>query len=188
VARAPAPRTRPFGRPSRDRWPVATSLVVASETISARMMRPRTSAVCAGMTRVKLPAIGLAVLVLASGWTSAAELGVPPKVGSDVGATSGRTLSRLPGLVTELAVTVADIGPRVGGAAAATDDVVAVGSGVRDGDGDGVAEAGAAPTVTDPVAAGMAAIGGLVTASAVAVSVTEVPEAVLDATVTCACI
>jgi hypothetical protein len=186
VAGVPFSRLRLFGRPSRDRWPVATNLVAASETISATMMTPSTSAVSAGMTRAKLPAVGWAVLVPASGWTSAAELGVPPTVGSDVGEISGRTLSRLPGLMTELLVNVAGIGPTVGAAAAAV--VGAVGSGVRDGDGDGVAEAGAAPTVTDPVAAGIVAIGGLVAASAVAVSVTEVPEAALDAIVTCACI
>jgi hypothetical protein len=74
------------------------------------------------------------------------------------------------------------VGSAVGGVA----EAAAVG--VRDGDGDGLADGGGPVTVTDPVAAGIAFIGGLVAASAVAVSVTEVPGATLDATVICACI
>jgi hypothetical protein len=75
------------------------------------------------------------------------------------------------------------MGPSVG---AADSDAEAIAE--RVGDGDGLAGAGGALTVTDPEAAGNVVIGGLVAAPAVAVSVTEVPEATFDATLIWACI
>jgi len=93
----------------------------------------------------------------------------------------------LPGLTTELVVvTAAGMGSSVG--AAASDVAEAIAERVGDGDGDGLADAGRALTVTDPVAAGKVVIGGLAAASAVAISVTKVPEAALDPTLICACI
>jgi hypothetical protein len=88
--------------------------------------------------------------------------------------------------MTELGVvTTAGNGASVGSTAGGVAEAAA--AGVRDRDGDGLADGGGPVTVTDPVAAGIAVIGGLVPASAVAVSVTEVPRAMLDATVICAC-
>ena len=175
------------GRLRTDRWPVANSLVVASEMTSARTIRPSTSAVAAGITRVKSPATGSAAFVARPGRTSAAELGRAPRAGLGDGAISGRMPEMLPGLTTELVVvTAAGIGSSVG--AAASDVAEAIAERVGDGDGDGLADAGRALTVTDPVAAGKVVIGGLTAASAVAISVTKVPEAALDPTLICACI
>jgi len=160
-------------------------LVVAREITSARMIRPSTSAVAAGITRVKSPVTGSLALVARSGRTSAAELGRAPRAGLGDGAIPGRMLEMLPGLTTELVVvTAAGIVSSVGAAASDVAEAIAE----RVGDGDGLADAGGALTVTDPVAAGKVVIGGLTAASAVAISVTKVPEAALDPTLICACI
>jgi hypothetical protein len=80
------------------------------------------------------------------------------------------------------------MGPSVGAAASDVAEAIAERDGDGDGDGDWLAGAGGALTVTHPVAAGKVVIGGLVAASAVAISVTKVPEAALDPTLICACI
>ena len=153
------------------------------------MMRPNTWAVAADMfsARVKVPACGEPV--------SATGLpGVPVTgVGVGTGTTSGRSLATLAGVNSD--VTPAGVGTATGGSTVAsagvltgltcaTGDVLAdVFFGGTDADADAEAEA----PLTDCDAEGLAAIAGLVAASAVAVSVTDVTELAEDATAICAC-
>jgi len=153
------------------------------------MMRPNTWAVAADMfsARVKLPACGEPV--------SATGLPGVPVTGAGVGtgAISGRSLATFAGVNSEV-VMPAGVGTVTGGSTVAspgvltgltcaTGDVLADAVAFADAD----ADAAAAATLTDCDAEGMAAIPGLVAASAVAVSVTEVTELAEDATAIWAC-
>lgn len=163
----------------------AISLVTASVTVSATMMSPRAWAVAADMfsARVKLPA---GVPVSATGVAGAAVAGL----GTGAGVISGRALATSTGLYDEAlgapvmmtgGRTVARPRPPAGLTCAAGLDAGAGPAGVLLADGDGLADAGAL-TLTVPDAAGMVAMAGLVAASAVAVSVTEVTEVAEEAT------
>jgi hypothetical protein len=111
------------------------------------------------------------------------------------GVISGRSLATFAGVNSEV-VTLAGVGTMTGGNTVASPGVPAgltCATGEEAGAvlegfffGDAVADA-AAVTPTDCDAAGMAAIVGLVAASAVAVSVTEVTELAEDATGIWAC-
>src|SRR5690242_12721608 len=152
------------------------------------MMRPNTWAVAADMfsARVKLPACGEPL--------SATGLpGVPVTgVGVGMGTTSGKSLATLAGVNSE-AVTPAGVGTVTGGRTVASAGVL-TGLTCATGDvladvffADADADAEAAATLTDCDADGRPAIAGLVAASAVAVSVTEVTELAEDATAIWAC-
>ena len=150
------------------------------------MMSPKTWAVAADMfsASVKVPACGEPV--------SATGLpGVPVTgVGVGKGTTSGRSLATLAGVNSEV-VTPAGVGTATGGSTVASAGVL---TGLTCATGDvlaGVffadADADADATLTDCDAEGIAAIAGLVAASAVAVSVTDVTELAEDATAIWAC-
>jgi hypothetical protein len=155
------------------------------------MMSPNTWAVAADMfsARVKLPACG--ALVSATGLPGVPVTGV----GVGTGAISGRSLATLAGVNSEV-VTPPGVGKVAGGSTVAIAGVLTGltratgldGGAVLDAFfvGDGLADA-AAVTVTDWDAEGMAAMAGLVAASAVAVSVTEVTEVAEEATGIWAC-
>src|SRR5205814_1742558 len=116
-------------------------------------------------------------------------------VGVGTGVISGRSLATFAGVNSEV-VTLAGVGTVTGGSTVASPGVLTGltcatgldGGGVLDaffvGDGDVDA---AAVTPTDCDAAGVAAMAGLVAASAVAVSVTEVTELAEEATGIWAC-
>jgi hypothetical protein len=158
-------------------------LVAASVRANATMMSPKTWAVAADMfsASVKVPACGEPV--------SATGLpGVPVTgVGVGTGTTSGRSLATLAGVNSEV-VTPAGVGTATGGSTVASAGVL-TGLTCATGDvladvffADADADADADATLTDCDAEGIAAIAGLVAASAVAVSVTEVTEVAEDAT------
>ena len=152
------------------------------------MIRPNTWAVAADMfsARVKLPACG--ELASATGLPGVPVTGV----GVGTGAISGRSLATLAGVNSEV-VTPAGVGTVIGGSTVASAGVL-TGLTCATGDvladvffADADADAEAAVTLTDCDAEGMAAMAGLVAASALAVSVTEVTELAEDATAICAC-
>jgi hypothetical protein len=164
--------------------PVASSRVTARVMTSARMTPPRTSAVAAGITRVKLPAAGPPFFPSEPDWTSAAGLAIP--LGTAEGLMTGTRLAMLPGL-TRAVIAACGVGAAGGtgttpvtGSVGRADGGTADGAAVLDGDAvlDGEGECdGAGPwlTVTDAAATGIVIIGGLVAALAVAVSVAAVP-------------
>jgi hypothetical protein len=110
------------------------------------------------------------------------------------GTTSGRSLATLAGVNSEV-VTPAGVGTVTGGRTVASAGLLtgltcATGDVLADAffaDADADADAEAAATLTDCDAEGTAAIAGLVAASAVAVSVTDVTEVAEDATGIWAC-
>jgi hypothetical protein len=171
---------------------VASSRVTARVITSARMTPPRTSAVAAGITSVKLPASGPPFFRSGLDWTSAAGLARP--LGAAEGVMTGSRLATLPGLTRAVISlcglgTVGSVGitPVTGSVGSADDGGAEEGSALPDGEGerDG---AGAGLTVTDAAAVGTVVIGGLVVALAVAVSVAAVPAVVPSGTPICACI
>jgi len=155
------------------------------------MISPNTWAVAADMfsARVKLPACG--ELVSATGLPGVPVTGV----GVGTGATTGRSLATFAGVNSEV-VTLAGVGTVTGGSTVASPGVL-TGLTCATGEdagavldaffvGDGLADAAAA-TLTDCDAVGMVVMAGLVAASAVAVSVTEVTELAEEATGIWAC-
>jgi hypothetical protein len=169
----------------------ATSLVAASVRASATMMSPNTWAVAADMfsARVKVPACG--ELVSAMGLPGVPMTGV----GVGTGAISGRSLATFAGVNNEV-VTLAGVGKVTGGSTVASPGALTgltCATGVDAGlvgvfFGDALADADAdAATLTDCDAVGMTVMAGLVAASAVAVSVTEVTELAEEATGIWAC-
>jgi len=149
-------------------------------------MNPRSWAVAADipMTMVKLPAAGVP--------TSAAGLAGGAAAGLAGGVITGRMLETSTGLRSEVLTLGAGMDASVGVAASAgrvaweacAGDVLA--AGVLDGDLLG--DAAGALTDTVPAAAGIVVMAGVVAASAVAVSVTEVTEVAVEATWIWACI
>lgn len=171
----------------------AISLVVASTSVSATMMSPKASAVAADMfsARVKLPA---GAAVSATGLAGVAGAPVAG-LGTGAGLISGRAVATSTGLYDEVAgvtaivtggSTVVSPGLPAGLTCATGVDAGAVLAGALLAAGDGLADAGAL-TVTVCDAAGMVVMAGLVAASAVAVSVTEVTEVAEEATGIWAC-
>jgi hypothetical protein len=155
------------------------------------MTPPRTSAVAAGITSVKLPASGPPFFRAGLDWTSAAGLARP--LGAAEGVMTGSRLATLPGL-TRAVISLCGLGT-VGsvGTAPVTGSVGSADGGAEEGgavlDGEGERDgAGAGLTVTDAAAVGTVVIGGLVVALAVAVSVAAMPAEVPSGTPIYACI
>jgi hypothetical protein len=163
-------------------------LVPASSKTSPSSTNPSSWAVAADIPicTVKLPAAG--VPVSATGLAGLTTTGV-----TGVGVITGKSLATLTGLVSGVVTPGAEgMAPSAGGEASAGGVTVTVWAGVTEAgallagvlEGDLLGDGDGATTCTVPVAAGSAAMAGVVAAPAVAVRVTE---EVPDGALTCAC-